>query len=168
MASPPSRFDQAQLAPNEVFVDDERYLLAASARHMAAARNLAGDVALIAEAHFHAMMAVECLFKHLFCMLRFSLGLKASTPDTYGRLTRVREYGHQVKKLGTVLAAEAELQNCVPFQRLMTVLPGGFGWNEDRYREPEHGAPKIATRVAEILQLLDQIKREVLEVADAG
>jgi hypothetical protein len=148
---PCTRLVSAQESPKEdVFDGDERHLRAASSRHAAIARMLFQNPLLVGDAQFHALLATECLFKHLFCLLRFSHGLGARTPDAYGRVTPARSFQHQVKKLGTVLLQDVELQTCLPLQRLMMVIPGGVAWNEDRYRSLEGAAETVAANVEEI------------------
>jgi hypothetical protein len=96
----------------------------------------AGDVSVVADADFLAMLAAECLLKHLFCLVRYSKGFAGPNADSdFGSLKLALSLNHDVKTIGSVLIRSAEdLRTYEPLQELMVELPAGRDWNEDRYK----------------------------------
>jgi hypothetical protein len=148
----------AQLArPTDIFFGEEQHLLLSYRRHSRCARVLLETDSLIDEADFHAHLASECLVKHLFCLLRYSLGMRANLPNQFGTLKTARNFGHDVKLLAKVLIDhDAELSRYAPLLELVTLLSSGEDWNEDRYRERKPSLTRTAN-VRRLLEVTDQI-----------
>ncbi len=138
-----------QVAREHVFIGDERHYSAAALRHLQVSEVLLqSDPALVADAQFHAVMAAECLLKHLFSMVRFSAGWRANSrsDEEFGEVRLASKvFKHDVKKLGAFLLRNPELQGYRLLEELMLVLPAaGDKWNEDRYRPAETNQNRFA------------------------
>ena len=148
----------------DIFFGEEQHLLASYRRHHRCAGLLLDTPGLLDEADFHAHLASECLLKHVFCLLRYSLGLKASLPPEFGSLKTAKSFGHDVKVLAKVLVAhEAELGSYAPLLELLTLLSSGEDWNQDRYRSR---APSTA-REANVRRILEVTNHIDSELGDA-
>jgi hypothetical protein len=88
----PSLAGARQALRDEVFKNDERHLASVADRHLQCARQLSGDSRFIAEAEFHTLMACECLFKMLFCLLRYSNGFRANASPEFAKLRLAEEW----------------------------------------------------------------------------
>src|SRR4051812_11371238 len=153
----------ARQAPQaDVFKDDERNLLAAAKRHLRCATVLVGESILDAE--FHTLMASECLFKTLFCELRYSRGFRPTGYEDFGELKLAREFGHDIKTHGAIVIKHLASDDTSPLQRLMTLIDGGIAWNEDRYRVPPESAA-WKEKVSERIKVVSEIMA-ALEVPD--
>jgi hypothetical protein len=89
----------------------------------------------------------------------------ANAPEDLCKVKYVKDFGHGLKALGAVLMRDPDLTNYLPLATLMTLLPGGTDWNEDRYRPTK--SPELAPRTEEMLKLAADIAAELGD-PDAG
>lgn len=141
-----------EVPTTDIFVGEEQLLLRAYRRHADCARLLLENPDMIEEADFHAHLAVECLLKHLFCLVRHSQGVKASLQEDFYRLKTGKDFGHDVKNLAEALIRnDCELAAHPSLLELKALLPLGANWNQDRYRE----RPRTSARTSNIRRVLD-------------
>lgn len=156
-----------QAALTDVFLGEEQHLLRSSRRHAKCARLLLEAAGLLDEADYHAHLAAECILKHIFCLVRHSLGARTGLPPDFGSLKTARNFGHDTKHLVRVLREhDVELKAYGPIGHLETRLDSGDKWTEVRYRESRTG-PDRAIKIREIIEDTEQIARDVEGGTDA-
>lgn len=149
--------------PERVFVEDERHLLTCAVRHLAAAKALIdAEPVLIPDADFLVMMAAECVFKHMYCLVRFQKGFAGPRKQTdFGSVRLASEFVHDVKQIGSVLVgATDDLKGYLPLQELMVEIRGAVDWNRDRYKAKEI-TDNWRANVIRKISLVERIVRDV-------
>jgi hypothetical protein len=151
---------QASISPDEVFFVEERPLREAAKRHLKTAEVLLahGGLELIAEADYHALMAAECFFKHMFCIVRLIRGWPVSEKDeTFGKTVAARRFNHDIWSLGPIVRmGHPDLLTNETLNAVVSEMERGSAWVERRYAAKdvnEGWKAKVQSRV-EQLQIL--------------
>ena len=130
-----------------VYFPEEQEFYSAFKRHVANSRSLY-SVEKGGEANgslYSLLMGIECLFKDIFCLLRYASGLDVKSIEFMTRteqdkmkfesLLGARRFGHELTTKAVFLKKEiADLSISTDFGSLISVLPKDKGWVEQRYK----------------------------------
>ena len=153
---------RATASPEEVFFGEERSLGAAAKRHLRAAEVLLahGGLELVPDADYLALLAAECFFKHMFCVVRLIRGWpvgETKEDEPFGRSVRSRSFSHNIWGLCPIVrTGHPELLANEALAAVVNEMERGSTWVEVRYKAPagnEAWKAKVQTRVDQLREL---------------
>ncbi len=146
----------------QIFYRDEEHYRPAASRNLRIAVVLVRWPAFFVDAESHLRFAAECLLKHIYCLHRFDGGERADASRSGMLLHPARDHGHNGRKLCRELLLKPHLSASPALNRLVSLLPGGGGWNEERYgaRVP---TDREQAEFYELANVLRDLMREVDE-----